>query len=334
MKHLHEPVVAAALAWWTAAPRPTLPTTRAASAPAPPPAGAYAVACAAPAYVAPSGDPCCLRCPQWTISLGAWFYGMDGTVGAGGRRLDVDSEWTDILDNLDLIEFSLNARVRLATNKWRFTVGVDGATLEDSAEFRQGGLVDASLDLWTGYATVGYVIAGGRTDCSACAGTWCLDAYAGSRYWNVGVDVEATPGPVGALGGVAVDRTQDWFDPIVGLHLEVTWPKWYVILEGDVGGFGVGSDFTWNAMGAVGYRFNCNFSIFAGWRVLDTDYQDGDFIFDVTMSGPGIGSRSRSEVSRRRTSRRRPLSPIGGGPRRSARPRRSRSSPGRGSCRR
>lgn len=286
MKHLPSLVVLAALAWGSASVAYAADGAAAPPPPAQPAApSAYAVVDATP------GDPCCARCPRWTVSLGAWFYGADGTVAAGGHTVDVNSDWIDIFDNLDLIEFAFDGRVRLATNKWRFTVGLDGATLGDSVQFREGGATaDVTLDLWTAYATVGYVFAGGRTDCSPCAGTWCLDAYAGVRYYSVGVDIAATPGAIGALPGTtAVSRTEDWIDPIVGLHLDVTWPKWYVVVEGDIGGFGVGSDFSWNLMGTVGYRFNCTFSVFLGWRVLDTDREDGDFVFDVTQSGPLAG---------------------------------------------
>ena len=245
--------------------------------PMPPPApSAYSVVSAA------NPDPCCAKCPRWHVAIGAWFFGLEGTVAAGGRSLDVDSDWTDSFEILDQIEFAFNGRVRLETKRWRFTAGVDGLTIADSASFRDGALaVDAELSLWIAYATVGYVVAGGRTDCTACAGTWCLDAFAGVRYWNVGVEMAGTIGAVGA-----VDREESWLDPIVGLHLDVTWPKWVIALEGDIGGFGLGSEFAWNVQGSVGYRFNCNFSVHLGWRVLDVDREDGDFVYDMTHSGP------------------------------------------------
>jgi hypothetical protein len=247
--------------------------------PMPPPAPtAYSVVNAS------NPDPCCLRCPRWHVAIGAWVFGMEGTAEAQGRTVAVDSEWTDVADILENIEFSINARVRLETHRWRFTVTVDGVTLGDSATFREGALtVDGEVSQWIVAATVGYVIAGGKTDCSACAGTWCLDAFAGVRFWSIGLDVAGT---IGAFA--PIDRDETWVDPIVGLHFDVTWRKWAIALEGDVGGFGVGSEFAWNAMGSVAYRFNCNFSILAGWRVLDVDREDGDFVYDMTMSGPFI----------------------------------------------
>jgi hypothetical protein len=264
------------LAWWNA---PAAHAADAIAAPAPPPAPrAYAVVNAAQA------DPCCARCPRWRVDLGAWFYGLDGTLAAGGRTLEADSDWTDSFEILDQVEFALNARVRLETQRWRFTAGVDGVTLEDAESFVEGVLeVDTELSFWTGYVTVGYVFAGGRTDCTPCAGTWCLDAFAGVKYWNVALEIAGTPGAT-----VPVDDENDWIDPVVGLHLDVTWAKWQVVLEGDVGGFGVGSDFSWHVLASVGYRFNRLLSLCVGWRVLDVDREDGDFVYDMTHSGPFV----------------------------------------------
>jgi hypothetical protein len=268
-------IVVGALSWWSA------PTAHAAdgiaAAPAPPTApSARSVVHAA------NPDPCCVECPRWHVFLYAWVYGLDGTVAAEGRTLESDSDWSDSFDaGADLV-FALNARVRLETGRWRFTAGADGVTLKDSVTFVEGVLdVEADMRQWSGYASVGYVVAGGRTSCSVCAGTWCLDAFAGVRYWAVQIDRAPAAGPVPPVTGD--DR---WFDPIAGLHLDVTWTKWRIALEGDVGGFGVGSDFSWHALASVGYRFNCHFAVDLGWRVLDVDRRDGDFAYDMTQSGP------------------------------------------------
>jgi len=63
------------------------------------------------------------------------------------------------------------------------------------------------------------------------------------------------------------------------------------------GGFGVGSDFAWQATGLIGYRVGLfaerDANLFAGYRALDQDYSDGSgrnrFAWDVTAHGPVIG---------------------------------------------
>ena len=56
-----------------------------------------------------------------------------------------------------------------------------------------------------------------------------------------------------------------------------------------IGGFGAGSELTWDALGVIGYQFNDSISAVAGYRHLDVDYHDDGFVFDVELSGPVIG---------------------------------------------
>jgi opacity protein-like surface antigen len=58
---------------------------------------------------------------------------------------------------------------------------------------------------------------------------------------------------------------------------------------GDVGGFGVGSDLTWQAFGGVSYDINETWSIKAGYRALATDYENGGFRLDAVSHGPVVG---------------------------------------------
>ena len=115
-----------------------------------------------------------------------------------------------------------------------------------------------------------------------------LDTYAGVRYTYLDVDLDVSPG--GSFGD-----DQQWVDPIVGLRtLWQLTPKWGVTALGDIGGFGVGSDFQWMATGLVTYRFGLlgddNARFGAGYRAIHQDYSDGSgankFEWDVTLHGP------------------------------------------------
>lgn len=79
---------------------------------------------------------------------------------------------------------------------------------------------------------------------------------------------------------------KDWADPIIGLRSQ--WninDKWYLAGKGDIGGFGVSSDLTWELQGTVGYHFTPCFSTEIGYRYFDTDYNDGGFTYDVAQAG-------------------------------------------------
>jgi hypothetical protein len=66
--------------------------------------------------------------------------------------------------------------------------------------------------------------------------------------------------------------------------------------EAGIGGFGVGSDQTWNAQAIVTYRWTmAHYEAFAGagYRALYWNYHGGGFEWDVTTSGPMIGGGVR-----------------------------------------
>jgi hypothetical protein len=60
------------------------------------------------------------------------------------------------------------------------------------------------------------------------------------------------------------------------------------------GGFGAGSEFTWNLVGLLGYDFHIGSAAsraFLGGRALYQDVDSGSFEWDVTQYGPlpGLG---------------------------------------------
>jgi hypothetical protein len=96
--------------------------------------------------------------------------------------------------------------------------------------------------------------------------------------------------------GSEAESNQTWFDPLIGGRLTAPGTgRWTLVLQGHVGGFGVGSDLTWQLYPVIGYRFSRVLSGFAGYRVLDIDYKSGgnetdsNFTYDVTTFGPELG---------------------------------------------
>lgn len=83
---------------------------------------------------------------------------------------------------------------------------------------------------------------------------------------------------------------REWMDPIIGARWQWNFAEqWFLAAKGDIGGFGVGSDFTWNTQATVGYQFTEYFSTEIGYRYFDTDYRDGDFSYDIAEHGAFIG---------------------------------------------
>jgi hypothetical protein len=89
-----------------------------------------------------------------------------------------------------------------------------------------------------------------------------------------------------------VSASKAWVDPFVGFRGRCQlWENWYLTGRGDIGGFGVSSDLTWNAYGAVGLDLTKKTSLELGYRYLQLDYQSGAVSIETAMKGPYVGMR-------------------------------------------
>ena len=61
----------------------------------------------------------------------------------------------------------------------------------------------------------------------------------------------------------------------------------------DGGGFGVGSDVTWQVAVTANYKVSEHFYLSGGWRHLYIDYTDGGADFEGSMTGPIVGATFR-----------------------------------------
>jgi hypothetical protein len=117
-----------------------------------------------------------------------------------------------------------------------------------------------------------------------------VEPEAGFRYTYLRTELEIR-------GGRTVDGNENWVDPLVGSRIGLDLSdRWVLFGETNVGGFGVGSDFTWNAQAFVGYHtalFGRPTTFALGYRALSQDYDHKDFGWDVTMHGPIIGTAIR-----------------------------------------
>jgi hypothetical protein len=238
---------------------------------------------------------------QFTFAPYAWATSLNGDMTARGRQVDVNQGFIDTIkesDSLIALEGRFEARYR------DFGAYVDGIYaklgVDDHLTTPLGVVgVDTTTEMVWVEAAAFYRIGRWPLEISPDAtrtGTPALaiEPYAGVRYTSLGLDID-----IGSA--ISAHQTRDWVDPIVGTRIIVDLsPRWQLIMSGDVGGFGVGSDFSWNLLGLVGYRFHLfglDSSFLAGYRALSQDFDDGSganrFEWDVTVHGPIMGLAMR-----------------------------------------
>ena len=80
--------------------------------------------------------------------------------------------------------------------------------------------------------------------------------------------------------------SQWWVDPIVGLRGQINITRWlFLAAQGDVGGFGAGSQITWNTQATVGFNFTRNIFAELGYRYMYVDYNKNNFLYQMNSFG-------------------------------------------------
>lgn len=119
-------------------------------------------------------------------------------------------------------------------------------------------------------------------------GNHTVDGAAGLRYTSMDVDL------LFKNIGQRIDTDYNWTDPIVGLRYNYSiTTDWNLRLFGDIGGFGVGSDFTWEGVVMLKYQPWENIVLVVGYRALGADYVSSgttnSFTYDAIIHGPLAG---------------------------------------------
>jgi hypothetical protein len=114
-----------------------------------------------------------------------------------------------------------------------------------------------------------------------------LDAGLGGRLVsvNAGIDMTGTLDEQYTASG-----TKTWYDPVIVVRTQgVIKDKWLLQFRGDIGGFGIGSNSTWQIQTNVGYKFSKLFQTTIGYRYIAIDYDKGDgkdrFLYDIDTFG-------------------------------------------------
>ena len=263
---------------------------------------------------------------QWEFQFMpyAWVLFLQGETGLGANSKDFNTNLFEVVDKADELyafmsyqemrkgRLTLFAdvfwnRIKIKDSGFRSFNPVAGLNLNIVAEGK------AWLDLAIIEPGVAYEIGswGGShaslKDEGAFAPTTTLDILGGVRYWylrpDIDLNVTATVN-IPALGlsrtgagSVSAAKTVDWFDPFIGMRLRHQLaPGQEIMLRGDIGGFDIGSDFTWQAQ--AGYSFDTtlfgrDMMAYLGYRALYIDYEEGNgsrkFGLELLSHGPTMG---------------------------------------------
>jgi hypothetical protein len=204
-----------------------------------------------------------------------WAATIDGTFAAGGESSPpIDSDYSFFsLDNLDGVA---SATFTARGQRWGFLfdflyVAYEDTLLEGTVLQVKPRLEGRLIELAATYQPDSI------NDFLFIGGLRRQDIEAELTYLN-----RTTP------------ASADWVDPFIGVaYSPALTDRINLSLRGDIGGFGIESDRALNAEAILGYRFGRTFSLKFGYRFLEVEFKDNNFVYDLSLSGflLGLGIR-------------------------------------------
>jgi hypothetical protein len=218
------------------------------------------------------------------LSLYGWATAIGGTISAGGRSADVDIAFKDVLKHLDMT-FMGAAEVRY--KRWGFMGDLIYARLHDDIAPPAGIVFSSTHEVVK--ETIGTFVLSYRV---VDANPAYLDLFAGARVYSFYSEIVLRPNL--AQTGFKASGTTTWADPIIGLRGRYyVSPLVFLNAYGDIGGFGAGSELSWQVLGSIGVQAARWCDVQLGYRAVGFDYQSGRAKQEITTHGPIIGATIR-----------------------------------------
>ena len=254
----------------------------------------------------------------WRFNAAAygWLISVSGSVTARGQTVDTNASFIDLVQKsnslagfmgyfeadkgpagmyLDAIYTNLgfgasNASYRNPIGGLRITTSGSAAVTYKLFIAELGGVYE--LHKWV----------------NGPASTTAIDGVLGFRYWNNTVaasfdadaNVDFSRLRLDRSFGLAVARADaiQWVDPVIGLRVRHQFtPHQEIVARADIGGFGLGSQFSWQALAVYSYAWDLDggqkLAALVGFRALGVNYWSYSGLDPVgineTLYGPVIG---------------------------------------------
>jgi hypothetical protein len=250
---------------------------------------------------------------RFNVALYGWAVGVTGNVTARGQTVDVNASTIDLLQKSDsLIGFMgyfeadkgpvgfyadiVFAKLGFGASQTNYRNPLPGLSITTSA--------NAAITYSLFIAEMGGLYEVARWHGASEGSSTALDGLLAFRYWNNSVDTNFNANANVNLDIFGIERSRSfglavaradavqWVDPVIGLRLRHQFtPSQQIMVQGDIGGFGLGSQFTWQAIAVYSYAWQyAGYQVAAllGFRALGVNYS--------SPSGAGINAVSINEV--------------------------------------
>ncbi len=225
--------------------------------------------------------------PRWVISIApyAWLLSLTGDGRIGGNDVDIDMDFSDILDELNWV---LEGRFTAYRGKWAFTADFTYADMGSDVDV---GVATGDVDTTMGLYLIGaqYEVYRGPFR----GGDTLVKTEVGAGFLRTIMDSELSFDG-GAPPGIRIE--EEWLDLVFGTRSTFLLDEKNTIrTDVFIGGFellGDSSDLVWGLEALYGRNVGKvgNKAFWIGYRYWAIDYDPGNsFALDIGIHGPVIG---------------------------------------------
>jgi hypothetical protein len=220
---------------------------------------------------------------EFAVTPYLWMAGTKADIDTPqGESINTDESFFDILDDL---KFAFMGAFEVKHGRFVSVQDMMFLSLGSSADGHIGPIpIEADVDekLLTTTHLFGYRVVDN--------GPMFVDIFAGGRITSIKVDVDIHL----PLQTIERDSKKTQFGPVVASRVRFPLSdKWGVGLYGDLGGFGVGADISWQLLGTIQYDISDRWRLSGGWRHFYAKQDKNDFDVHVKLDGPILGATYR-----------------------------------------
>ncbi len=229
----------------------------------------------------------------WAFDLNTylWLPRIDGNFTSDPFETSASPSFIDIMGKLRNFPMTFNGHFNAYYDRIGFYLdgsymGLDFRPQVDKGESKGVSTRMGIMEYGASYRVLGSTASERVSNWSENPRSYSFDIYAGARTIWLGNEAE--------FARVSKSSDKSVTAPVLGGRVMVDIsPKWYVLVDGSVGGFGVDKvNFTSSALGTIGYRtrlFDVPASVEAGYKMLNVQINGTDLTSDITMHGPYMG---------------------------------------------
>jgi hypothetical protein len=217
----------------------------------------------------------------WSINFApyGWATAVDGTISLRGITSHVHES---AIDTLKSVEGAFMAVAEIRYERWGILGDFIYAKTSSPSSTPRGILFSsttADLEEFIGTFALEY---------RPLEAKWgFLDVLAGARVYAITSSLHLQGRLVPDLD---ITRHLSWVDPIIGMKGRIGISHWFFInAYGDVGGFGAGSEFTFQALLGSGFQISRWFAVITGYRALGYNFWQNETNLNLISHGPYAG---------------------------------------------